>query len=56
MSPAGRPERLDLELVARALRPFILRRTKEQVAPELPEKVEQTIHCDLEAAAAPFLR
>jgi superfamily II DNA or RNA helicase len=48
ISPAGRPERLDLELVARALRPFILRRTKEQVAPELPEKVEQTIHCDLE--------
>ena len=43
-------------LVARALRPFILRRTKEQVAPELPEKVEQTIHCDLEAAAAPLLR
>jgi superfamily II DNA or RNA helicase len=48
MSPAGRVERLDLELVARAMRPFILRRTKEQVAPELPEKVEQTIHCDLE--------
>jgi superfamily II DNA or RNA helicase len=47
-SPAGRIERLDLDLIARALRPFILRRTKEQVAPELPEKVEQTIHCDLE--------
>jgi SNF2 family DNA or RNA helicase len=44
----GRAERADLELLARALRPFILRRTKEQVAPELPEKVEQTIHCDLE--------
>jgi SNF2 family DNA or RNA helicase len=48
MSSAGRPERADLELIARALRPFILRRTKEQVAPELPEKFEQTIHCDLE--------
>jgi SNF2 family DNA or RNA helicase len=35
-------------LVARALRPFILRRTKEQVAKDLPEKTEQTIYCDLE--------
>ena len=31
-------------LIARAVRPFILRRTKEQVAPELPEKLEQTIY------------
>ena len=37
-------------LLARALRPFILRRTKGQVAPELPEKVEQTIYCRLEHA------
>jgi SNF2 family DNA or RNA helicase len=29
------------------LRPFILRRTKKQVAAELPEKLEQTIHCDM---------
>ncbi|HKI05732.1 MAG TPA: DEAD/DEAH box helicase [Thermoanaerobaculia bacterium] len=35
------------ELLARALRPFILRRTKEQVAPELPAKVEQTLFCEL---------
>lgn len=27
--------------------PFILRRTKEQVAPELPEKTEQIMWCDL---------
>jgi SNF2 family DNA or RNA helicase len=33
---------------AQALRPFILRRTKEQVAKDLPEKTEQTIFCDLE--------
>ncbi len=38
------------ELLARALRPFILRRTKEQVAKDLPEKLEQTIFCDLETA------
>jgi len=28
--------------------PFILRRTKKQVAPELPEKIEQVIYCDME--------
>jgi superfamily II DNA or RNA helicase len=40
------PERR--EALARALRPLILRRTKEQVAPELPERTEQTIYCELE--------
>jgi superfamily II DNA or RNA helicase len=35
-------------LLAQALRPFILRRTKQQVAKELPEKTEQTIYCELE--------
>jgi SNF2 family DNA or RNA helicase len=30
-----------------ALRPFILRRTKSQVASELPDKLEQTIYCDM---------
>ena len=34
----------------KALRPFILRRTKEQVAKDLPEKTEQTLYCDLEPA------
>ena len=36
-------------ILARALRPFILRRTKGHVAKELPPKTEQTIYCDLEA-------
>ncbi len=40
------PERRDA--LARALRPFILRRTKSQVAPELPERTEQTLYCELE--------
>ncbi|HWC98443.1 MAG TPA: DEAD/DEAH box helicase [Candidatus Sulfopaludibacter sp.] len=35
-------------LLAQALRPFILRRTKQQVARELPAKTEQTIFCELE--------
>jgi SNF2 family DNA or RNA helicase len=37
-----------LTLLARGLRPFILRRTKEQVAAELPARTEQTLYCDLE--------
>jgi SNF2 family DNA or RNA helicase len=35
-------------LLARALRPYILRRTKEKVLKELPEKMEQTLYCELE--------
>lgn len=34
--------------LARALRPFLLRRTKEQVLADLPPKIEQVIACDLE--------
>ena len=36
------------QLLARALRPFILRRTKEQVVSELPPKLEQTLYCEME--------
>jgi hypothetical protein len=36
-------------LLSRALRPFILRRTKAQVARELPARTEQTISCELSA-------
>jgi superfamily II DNA or RNA helicase len=36
-----------IEALSKALRPFILRRTKEQVLTELPEKTEQTLYCDL---------
>jgi superfamily II DNA or RNA helicase len=36
-------------LLGQALRPFILRRTKQQVARELPSKTEQTIFCELDA-------
>ena len=37
-----------IALLSRGLRPFILRRTKEQVASELPPKLEQTLYCELE--------
>jgi superfamily II DNA or RNA helicase len=36
------------QLLARGLRPFLLRRTKQQVAPELPPKIEQTLIVELE--------
>ncbi len=35
------------ELVQRALRPVLLRRTKQQVLKDLPDKVEQTLWCEL---------
>lgn len=35
------------KLLSQALRPFILRRTKREVARELPEKLEQTIVCNM---------
>ena len=47
---ARNPSEETRRLLAHALRPFILRRTKEQVARELPPKSEQTIFCELETA------
>jgi superfamily II DNA or RNA helicase len=47
---ARNPSEEARKLLAQALRPFILRRTKQQVARELPEKTEQTIFCELEGA------
>lgn len=44
-NPNGETRRL----LAHALKPFILRRTKEQVARELPAKSEQTIYCEMES-------
>ncbi len=43
------PDEQTRVLLARALRPFILRRTKKQVARELPERTEQTIWCEMDA-------
>ncbi|WP_162006699.1 DEAD/DEAH box helicase [Roseimaritima sediminicola] len=45
-SKAG-TDRQRLEHISTALRPFILRRTKEQVLTELPAKTEQTLYCDM---------
>jgi len=35
------------KLLQKMIHPFILRRTKEQVASDLPEKVESTIYCEM---------
>ena len=40
-----------LAMLSRGLRPFILRRTKSQVAPELPPKTEQTMFATRARAA-----
>jgi superfamily II DNA or RNA helicase len=37
-----------LQMLRRTLRPFILRRKKEEVATDLPEKIEETIICEME--------
>ena len=41
------PDDAAVSMVARAVRPFMLRRTKSQVASELPPRTEQTIYCEL---------
>jgi superfamily II DNA or RNA helicase len=45
---AGKIDEQDRALLAHALRPFILRRTKAQVAQDLPAKLEQTLFCEME--------
>ena len=45
---AGRaPQKGELEQLAEDLRPFILRRTKAEVLPDLPPKTEQILVCDM---------
>ncbi len=43
------PDRESLAMLGRVMRPFILRRTKQAVLPELPDKTEQILYCDLRA-------
>lgn len=50
MEKEGKLDEEQRALLAHALRPFILRRTKAQVARDLPAKVEQILYCQLEAA------
>ena len=45
---AAKQDRAAIDVLARGIRPFILRRTKAQVAPELPLRTELTMHCDMQ--------
>ena len=50
---AGDPRTSDehaREMLRRALRPFILRRSKSQVAKDLPQRMEETLYCDMPTA------
>lgn len=47
-SKSKRDEGQVVQQVGKALRPFILRRTKQQVLADLPEKTEQVIHCEMD--------
>ncbi|CAN5183230.1 hypothetical protein BH10PLA2_BH10PLA2_03710 [soil metagenome] len=46
---ARNPDPETRAILAKGLRPFILRRTKQQVAKDLPAKTEQTLYCELES-------
>src|SRR5260221_9988455 len=42
------PSPATCELIQRLVRPFVLRRTKAQVASDLPERIEQTVYVELD--------
>lgn len=44
------PDDAARHLLARVLRPFLLRRRKGEVATDLPVKTEQTLYCELESS------
>ena len=46
----GKQDEYTADLLKRMVYPFILRRTKQQVAPELPPRTERIIYTDLEPA------
>ncbi|GAA4668569.1 DEAD/DEAH box helicase [Frondihabitans cladoniiphilus] len=48
IAAGGRPELM--QTLRRRIRPFLLRRTKERVAADLPEKQEQVLRVDLDPA------
>lgn len=50
MGTGREPDPAALAVLARALRPFLLRRTKAEVAKDLPDRTEETRMCALEPA------
>ncbi len=49
---AGAPGGAEQRRLVQRLKPFILRRLKKTVAPELPDKIEQVAFCELSGAQA----
>lgn len=47
LSKRSADDNQSLQVLSRAIAPYMLRRTKQQVLTELPEKNEQTLSCDL---------
>jgi hypothetical protein len=52
----GKASAQDMRRLSAKLRPFVLRRTKSQVAPELPDRIEEDIVCSLEGVQATLYR
>lgn len=48
------PELDTARVLSRAVSPFVLRRTKTQVAPELPARQEETLYCTMEPKQAKY--
>jgi superfamily II DNA or RNA helicase len=48
LSQSAAPSPQERRLIARMIRPLMLRRTKAQVASDLPPRTEQTLYCELE--------
>ena len=44
---SSQPDETVRERLARRLKPVVLRRLKQEVATDLPEKIEQVVYCDL---------
>jgi len=47
INPINRNNKEKEEVLQRIIQPFILRRTKDEVAPELPPLSEETVYCDM---------
>ena len=50
------PEIAAAKQLSAAVRPFVLRRTKKQVAPELPDRIEETLWCEMPPAQEAFYK
>ncbi len=46
--PIGRGDRDAANALRQRIRPFVLRRLKQEVAPELPPRTEQVLYCELD--------